>query len=130
SARNGNPGEWLAHLPGRLRAELRRGYRWEIYSGTEEDRHRDRQAVERSRPRLSVGVRERSGRLGHFQMFAAQQFARGLWSHRFAEGVTLRVFAAELVKLHGVGIRFSALGDHFHTEIVRQRNDGSKDDGP
>src|SRR5215475_7439783 len=46
ATRNGNPGERLASLPGRSRADLRQRYRGQVREGVEEDRHRPRHAVE------------------------------------------------------------------------------------
>src|SRR5579862_6345805 len=47
-----------------------------------------------------------------------------------AEGIALRIFAAELVKLDGIGFRLGALGNDIHAEIMRQSDDRAKNNGP
>ncbi len=55
-ARERNPGERLAALLGRSRADLRSRYRGQIRQGAAQDRHRSRHAVERIRTRVT-GIR-------------------------------------------------------------------------
>ena len=52
-ARKRNPGQRLAALRAGFRSDLRHRYRRQIRQGAEEDRHRSRHAVERSRTRLA-----------------------------------------------------------------------------
>src|SRR5204862_6043705 len=53
-----------------------------------------------------------------------QQPTRAFHAHRFAEEIALRIFAAELLKVGGVGVGLSTFSDDFHSEVMRERDDG------
>src|SRR5580700_6151700 len=59
-----------------------------------------------------------------------QQIAGALRRHRFAKYKTLRIFAAELVKLDCIRVGLGTLGDYVHAEIVRECNNRPQDDWP
>src|SRR5262249_33117885 len=64
-----------------------------------------------------------SGLPHRLQPVRGEQGARLIGAHRLAEGKTLRVFAAELIKLDRIGIGFGAFRHHFHSEIVGEPDD-------
>src|SRR5262249_55882429 len=65
-----------------------------------------------------------------FQPLFRQEPHRSIRIHRFAEGKTLRVFAAQLVELDRIGVGLRAFGDHVHAEVVGERDDRLQDHRP
>ena len=144
SSRTRSSGNGWLHCAADPELDLRHRHRRQIREGAEQDRHRSRHAVERSRARVARLIRARrilvaiarapapvAARLARTPGCCASDAAsraRARPAHRLAEDEALRVFAAELIELDRIGVGLGAFGDDVHAEIVRQRDDRAQDD--